>query len=122
MPGDFGIAPVPGDPAGMRALAAVLASDADRIDTQAVGMSQAVKRMEFQGPAATRLRRRAVGWLTRTQVTATDLRDFSRLLAQEADHTEAAQRQRQATIARLRAEEEARAVRAARSSGGGGGR
>jgi hypothetical protein len=52
MPVDISLPPVPGDPAGMRALAAVLRSDAAALATIAAETAATLDGLEFFGPAA----------------------------------------------------------------------
>src|SRR5262245_50491486 len=98
---DFGIPPVVGDPAGMRALAAQLRSKAEQVTHGAADVRGAVGSMSFQGPAATRLRSQTGAWAGRAHATAGDLGEIAALLDRAAARVEHQQDERARTIARL---------------------
>ena len=109
MANDFGIPPVVGDPAGMRALAAQLRAQAEQVTQGAANVQRAVGGMSFQGPAATRLRADESAVSGRARSTASDLGDIAALLDRAAGRVEHQQAERARTIARLQREADDRA-------------
>jgi hypothetical protein len=96
--------PVVGDPAGIRALAAALRSDASLIGVVAVEAASTVDGLEFFGPAADRIDgqvhssvRQASGFVDQLLATAG-------LLERSATEVEAQQRARERELERLRGE------------------
>jgi hypothetical protein len=55
MPPDFSLPPIPGDPAGMRALAASLRTNAEGIAVVSAQAAATIDGLEFYGPAADRI-------------------------------------------------------------------
>jgi uncharacterized protein YukE len=85
---------VPGDPAGMRALAGALKGDARDLEGVASGLSTAVGSMTFDGPAADRFREGAQDTKTSLAQASSSLGDLATLLETKADEVEAAQKAR----------------------------
>jgi hypothetical protein len=104
VPVDISLPPVVGDPAGMRALAAALRSDAAMVAVVAADAAAAVDGLEFYGPAADRIdsgvrsSSRQVGGL------ADQLMSTAALLERAASDVEAQQRAREQELERLRRE------------------
>ena len=110
MPVDISLPPVIGDPAGMRALAAALRSDAESVAVVAADAASTVDGLEFYGPAADRLGNR-VRATTRTAGRAAEqLLATAALLERSASDVEAQQRERERQLERLRAELAPRAM------------
>jgi hypothetical protein len=103
--------PVPGDPAGMRALAAALRADASGLAETAAAVLARVESLEFYGPAADRIQGRVgVSCKTCAQV-AERLLLVAAALERGASDVEEAQRARLRRLEELRRE-------AARSAAG----
>jgi hypothetical protein len=101
MASDFGIPPVVGDPAGMRALAAQLRAKAEQVSHGSVTVAGAVANMTFQGPAAGRVRHQGAALVTRSRSAAGDLGEIADLLDRTAARVERQQAERSRTIERL---------------------
>jgi hypothetical protein len=101
MASDFGIPPVVGDPAGMRALAAQLRAKAEQVTHGSVGIANAVSNMTFQGPAASSVRGDGTALVGRARSAAGDLGEIADLLDRAAGRVEHQQTERTRTIARL---------------------
>ena len=84
---------IPGDPAGMRALAASLRTDATPIAVVATSLKAPLDAVEVVGPAADRCVR-----------LAERLADTAALLERSASEVEAAQRERERRLAEMREE------------------
>jgi hypothetical protein len=101
--------PVPGDPAGMRALAAALRADASSLSEAAAAVRGRIDSLEFYGPAADRIQNR----IGRSCQSCTNVGDRLLLVAaaleRGATEVEAEQRARLRKLEELRRE----AVRAA---------
>jgi uncharacterized protein YukE len=106
---------IPGDPAGMRALAASLRGDAATIASLADGLGAEVAGMTFEGPAATEFFDRMQATRQRCSDLATRLLDLASLLEVSATEVEAAQRERERRLEEMRREaaEEAAVARGA---------
>ena len=104
MPIEISLPEVPGDPAGMRALAGTLRSDAQAIDGVGSGIVSAVGSMSFEGPAADRLLEGAQGARRNLADGAARLQDLAGLLEGKAAEVEQAQRDRLARLEQMRAE------------------
>jgi hypothetical protein len=94
-------APIPGDPAGMRALALGLRADAAAIAVVATDVDGRVASTEFIGPAADRMRERTDGFARRSTRMAERLVDSANYLERAASELEAAQRERLRLIEQL---------------------
>jgi uncharacterized protein YukE len=90
----FWLPEIPGDPAGMRALAASLRGDAATIGTLASELASAVAGVTFEGPAATEFFERMRAIEQRCSEAADGLLAVAALLESSADEVEAAQRER----------------------------
>jgi hypothetical protein len=90
--------PVPGDPAGMRALAGALRGDAATMAIVASQVDSRMKETQFVGPAADRLRGTIGDYETRCVRLGQQLVDVAALLERAATDVEAAQRARQREI------------------------
>jgi hypothetical protein len=116
VPIDISLPPVVGEPAGMRALAASLRSDAASTAVVAADAASTVDGMEFYGPAARRIdaavtsRARSAGRL------AERLMALAGLLERSASEVEAAQRERERKLEQLRRELAERAAQAQRAA------
>src|SRR4051812_21260349 len=88
MASDFGIAPVVGDPAGMRALAAQLRAKAEQVTHGTATVTSAVIGMTFQGPAAQGIRNLGGAIARRSVATAGDLGEIADLLDRAAGRVE----------------------------------
>jgi hypothetical protein len=93
--------PVPGDPAGMRALAATLRAVADSVESDDASVASAVGGMTFRGPAASRLRSTVAGVLGGS--APADLNGVADQLVRAAAQVEQAQAER-SRLMRLAAE------------------
>jgi uncharacterized protein YukE len=102
MPFEISLPEIPGDPAGMRALAGALQGDAGAIEGVASGIGTAVGSMTFEGPAADRFRDSAQASGKTLGDCANRLRDTARLLETKAAEVEQKQRERQAKIDQMR--------------------
>lgn len=102
MPPDVWLPEVPGDPAGMRALAASLRGDADRIGGFASTTGTAVDAMTFEGPAATRIRGRVRGARRSLASAADALTAIAGTLERSASEVEQAQADRLRKMADMR--------------------
>ena len=109
MASDFGIPPVVGDPAGMRALAAQLRAKAEQVTHGSVTIANAVSNMSFQGPAAGRVRNQGTALVGRSRSAAGDLGEIADLLDRAAGQVEHQQAERTRTIARLQHQADERA-------------
>jgi len=106
---DFGIPPVVGDPAGMRALAAKLRGQARQVNHVEASVRGAVECMTFEGPAARTFRSGASAWRGQARGTAGEIEDIASILDRTAGKVERQQADRKAAIDRLqRAEDEKR--------------
>jgi uncharacterized protein YukE len=90
----FWLPEIPGDPAGMRALAAWVRGDAATIGTLASELSATVAGVTFEGPAATEFFERMRATELRCSEAADGLLGVAALLETSADEVEAAQRER----------------------------
>lgn len=104
MPVEIDLPPVPGDPAGMRALAAALRSDAALLAVVAADTTATVDGLEFFGPAATRLDGRVSSDGRAAGRVADELLSAAGTLEHSATEVEAAQAARQRTLERLERE------------------
>jgi len=104
MPAVIEIPEVPGDPAGMRALASALKGDARDIESVASGLGNAVESMTFKGPAGDRFRTEAQSSSSSLGDCATRLTDLAGFLETKATEVEAAQKARLDRINALRRE------------------
>lgn len=103
---------IPGDPAGMRALAAYLRGQADFLGSVANSVVGPVRGMEFEGPAATAFRGRMGTLQFAIDADVSKLNDVAGRLLRAAAEVEAAQAEA-ARQERLREEAEARRARPA---------
>ena len=87
----MGLHGVPGDPAGMRALAGLLRGQAAVVAGAARGVEQAVKGIVFEGPAADRFRRELALWQFGPAAVTGELERLAALLERGAASVEAAQ-------------------------------
>ena len=110
MPVEITLPEVPGDPAGMRALAGALKGDARQIEGVASGIGGTVGSMTFQGPAADRLQDTTQSSGRTLGDCAEQLNDLARLLEVKADEVEQKQRDRLERIEQLREELSAQGV------------
>lgn len=101
MPADVSLPPVPGDPAGMRVLAAALRNDASLLAVIAAETASTVENLEFFGPAATRLDGRVAGASRSVGNVAQELLSAAGTLERSASEVEAAQAARLRAIERL---------------------
>jgi hypothetical protein len=104
MPVDVWLPEVPGDPAGMRALASQLRSDAVLAAVLSSGLAARVESAEFYGPAADRMEARMQASERRSKQVADRLLELARVLDVAAAEVEAAQRERERKLAELRRE------------------
>ena len=95
---------IPGDPAGMRALAASLRNDATQIAVVAKSLKAQLDAVEFVGPAADRFEDRLRASSSRCVRLAERLADTAALLERSASEVEAAQRERERRLAEMREE------------------
>ena len=103
---------IPGDPAGMRALAAYLRGQAEFLGSAADAVVGPVRGMEFEGPAANAFRQRMGTLQSAIDADVARLDDVASRLLRAAAEVEAAQAEA-ARQERLREESEARRARAA---------
>ena len=104
MPVDISLPPVIGDPAGMRALAATLRTDAESVAVVSADAAATVDGLEFYGPAADRLGNRVRATTRSAGRIAEHLLATAALLERSAGDVEAQQRERERQLERLRAE------------------
>jgi hypothetical protein len=104
VPVDISLPPVVGDPAGMRALAAALRSDAAMVAVISADAATAVDGLEFYGPAADRIDARVHSSSKQGGDLAEQLLSTAGLLERAAADVEAQQRAREQTLERLRRE------------------
>lgn len=104
MPVDVSLPEVPGDPAGMRALASALRADATAIAVLSAELGTRVDAAEFYGPAADRIEGRVHASERRFVAFAERLLALARLLDVSAAQVEVAQRERERKLAELRRE------------------
>lgn len=104
MPVALDLPPVVGDPAGMRALAAALRSDAGMVAVVSADVAAAVEGLEFYGPAADRLEE-TVRLSARDGGRVADrLLSLAAFLDRAAADVEQQQRERARLLERLRQE------------------
>jgi uncharacterized protein YukE len=108
---------IPGDPAGMRAKAARLRSQADQVLTWVGQIDRKVDGMEFEGPAAKHIHTQMHTWSTDMKQAGHELHDLADLLQRSAGDVET----RQAAEARRQAAQEAEEERRKREAAAGGG-
>ena len=111
MPVDIYLPPVVGDPAGMRALAAALRSDAAMVALVGADASAAVDGLEFYGPAADRIDAAVRSSSRQSGDLAEQLMSTAALLERAAAEVEAQQLARERELERLRSELAPKAVR-----------
>jgi hypothetical protein len=104
VPVDVSLPPVVGDPAGMRALAAVLRSDATLVGAVAGEASSTVDGLEFYGPAADRIDGTVCSSSKQAVTFAEQLLATAALLERAATDVESQQRARERELERLRRE------------------
>lgn len=104
MPFDISLPPVVGDPAGMRALAGALRSDAAMVAIVSADASATVDGLEFYGPAADRLEAAVRSSSRQGGDVAEQLMSTAALLDRAAADVEAQQRAREQELERLRLE------------------
>ena len=104
MPVDVSLPPVPGDPEGMRVLAAALRSDATVLAQVATETAATLDGLEFFGPAATRIDGRVAGDTRLAGQVAVELVDAAAMLERSASEVEAQQAARERELERLRRE------------------
>src|SRR5687768_1333266 len=104
MPVGISLPEVIGDPAGMRALASALRSDAAAIAVLSSGLERQVASAAFYGPAADRMGQRLDGMQRRCVRYAERLLELARLLEVSAAQVEADLRERARKLAELRRE------------------
>jgi hypothetical protein len=102
MPIDIDLPPVPGDPAGMRALAAALRNDAASTGLVAVDVARRFDGLEFYGPAADRIAADVASSSRACGDVADQLLVTAALLERSASEVEAAQRLRERKLEELR--------------------
>jgi type II secretory pathway predicted ATPase ExeA len=110
VPVEISLPPVVGDPAGMRALAASLRSDAAAIAVVAADAASTVEGLEFYGPAAHRIDGAVTTRARGAGRQADRLLAVAGLLDRSASEVEAAQRERERKLEQLRRELAPRAV------------
>jgi hypothetical protein len=96
--------PVPGDPAGMRALAAALRADAAGVGETATAVRGRVDSLEFYGPAADAIEQRIARSSKACALVAERLLFVAAALERGASEVEAAQRERLRKLEELRRE------------------
>lgn len=111
VPVDISLPPVIGDPAGMRALAAALRSDAAAVAVVAAEVASTIDQLEFYGPAATRIDDRVGLTAKAAGRFADELTTTAALLERSATQVEMEQRERERQLERLRSELTPKAVR-----------
>lgn len=94
---------IPGDPAGMRAKAARLRAQADEILTWADRIDRSVEGMEFEGPAAKRIRHQMSNWRLSVIQAGTQLQDLAQMLLRSAGDVEIRQAAEARRLAELKA-------------------
>ena len=94
MPVEISLPEVPGDPAGMRALAGALKGEAGALEGVASGLGTAVGAMTFEGPAADRFRTEQTDSKKTISDCAERITSLASLLETKADEVEAAQKAR----------------------------
>ena len=104
MPIEISLPEIPGDPAGMRALAGALRGDAQAVEGVGSGIVSTVGSMSFEGPAADRLLERAQSSRRSLGDCAVRLQDLASMLDTKAAEVEQAQRDRLARLEQMRAE------------------
>ncbi len=104
MPVDISLPPVVGDPAGMRALAAALRSDAGMVAVIAADAAAVMDGLEFFGPAADRIGSGVRSVSRQGGGLAERLLSTAALLERAASDVEAQQRARDQELERLRRE------------------
>jgi len=104
MPVEISVPEVPGDPAGMRALAGALKGDARDLEGVASGLSSAVGSMTFDAPAAERFRTEAQGATKSLGDSANRLTELAQYLETKAHEVEEAQKARLREINNIRHE------------------
>lgn len=104
MPVDVWLPEIPGDPAGMRALAGQLRADAVTAAVLSAGLAARVEGAEFYGPAADRLESRLDAGERRTKQVAERLIDLARVIDIAAAQVEVDQRERERKLAEMRRE------------------
>jgi hypothetical protein len=104
LPVDISLPPVVGDPAGMRALAAALRSDAAMVAVVAADASATVDGLEFFGPAADRIAASVRSSSRQGGELAEQLMATAALLERAAADVEAQQRARERELERLQRE------------------
>jgi uncharacterized protein YukE len=104
MPVPISLPEIPGDPAGMRALAGALKGDARDLEGVASGLGTAVSSMTFEGPAAQRFRDGAQDSKSSLTQASSGLNDLATLLETKADEVEAAQKARLQTLHNMQRE------------------
>jgi hypothetical protein len=104
MPVEISLPPIPGDPAGMRALAAALRTNAEGIAVVAAQTAAGVENLEFYGPAADRIDGEVRTGAGRAGRLADELMTTAGLLERSASDVEAAQAAQQRELERLRQE------------------
>lgn len=104
MPVDVWLPEIPGDPAGMRALAAGLRADATALAVLSSEVGTRVHAAEFYGPAADRVEARIDASGKRCVSLAERLLEVARVLDVSAAQVEAAQQERERKLAELRRE------------------
>jgi hypothetical protein len=104
MPVALDLPEIPGDPAGMRALAAGLRSDAQAAGDLGSGLTSRFEAVEFYGPAADRIEGRMQAFGRGCVGVAHGLLDLANLLDTWAARVEAEQAARARKLAELRRE------------------
>jgi len=104
MPVEISLPPVVGDPAGMRALAAGLRSDATSIAVVAADVASTIDGLEFYGPAAERIDARVRTSSRDAGRLAERLLATAALLDRAASDVEAQQRERERKLEQMRRE------------------
>jgi hypothetical protein len=104
MPVEISVPEVPGDPAGMRALAGALKGDARDLEGVASGLGTAVGTMTFDAPAADRFRTEAQDAGKSLGDCAGRLNDLAGYLETKATEVEEAQQARLRQINNIRRE------------------
>ena len=96
---------IPGNPAGMRALAGTLRGLASDVASQATDATGEVKSMTFEGPAGDAFRERMQSLTERARAVADQLQQLAALLERSATDVEAAQQARAEKLAQMELEE-----------------
>jgi ABC-type transporter Mla subunit MlaD len=92
---------VPGDPAGMRALAAALRGDARSVSTLTDGVGSAIGGATFEGPAATAIRDRLASYGRALDDVAQGLEALAGRLDTAAAEVERQQAERERRLAEM---------------------